>query len=606
MSHSIARMYKYKKFLPFSFSDLLIFTMEVGWAWGLFKYIDQYAVFDSEEVKGGYLCKICEMKLSKRWDVLRNHIQKVHKNVPDEDIKKLSNTIPKVAVKCPKCKTPLTGFGHKMKIHLQKYCKGSAEEDESEQDDTMSTEDNMEEDPMFEDNFMLGEEVDNTMKEGKVMKKDMVKVRRVRKRCGGTLWDKVKDPIKKVIKDAQEEEEDVIGDIKDLERIIQEQKQEIVTMKTLLETKDQEMKDLVDILRNKADDIDDDLLKKNEELSSLNDSLNLLIETKDKEIDNLKEVISVHSNTVDKVDSLEKENEKLKRVNESLADEITDLRTKTDELKVVIQNCRKVENLEVEKVKNLKKIGEGGFGKVFKGHYKGRDIAIKVMKLHWTSINEMLIQVKMNSPNIMRSSTYGINWVENNISKSEILVGMELCDSSVHDLIRNTKIDLSKKNEIVIGAASGVQQLHSVPVIHMDIKPENLLLKGNIVKLGDFGLSNFGTTGEGRAGTPGYTAPEVVKALTKYSNKCDMWSLGATLYEIVSGKRLVSKRMLNEKPEMEYELCASLNPEWENIGGEYQPHVRVFKELLVKDPEKRLNADKCLKKVGKIATKKKC
>ena len=549
---------------------------EVGWAWGGFEYIGKHALFESEGDKGGYMCKICGAQLSKRVDGLKNHIEKNHKEVPAADVAKLINTIPKVAVKCPKCKIPLTGLGHKLKVHLEKWCKGPSVEDEP-----MSQEDNSnksaDEDPMDQGNTKSGEQLDISMKQGNMIGGDTVKVLKKRKRSGSSLWDRIKDPLKKVIKDAQEENENILDDMKDLEMKIDEQKQEINFMGTLLETKDQEIRDLQDKLRNK-----------------------------DAEIDTLKEIVNVHANHSDKIDHLEKENEDLLRINKRLATDMSNLHKKIEDLNVVIKNSRKVEDIDVQKVKDLVEIGQGGFGKVLKGQYRGRDIAIKVMKLHWTSIRELLIQVKMNSPNLMRSALYGINWDEKNMAKSEILLGMELCESSIYDLIRNKKLDLEKKHELVMGAASGVQQLHSVPVIHMDIKPENFLLKGNVVKLTDFGLSNFGTTGEGKAGTPGYIAPEVVQSLSVYSNKCDMWSLGATLYEIVSGYRLVSKRKLMENPEKEYEMCAYLSPEWENIGYDYKDHVKVFKDLLVKDPEKRLSADNCLRKFGKIDIKKKC
>ena len=602
---------------------------EVGWAWGGFEYIGKHALFESEGDKGGYMCKICGAQLSKRVDGLKNHIEKNHKEVPAADVAKLINTIPKVAVKCPKCKIPLTGLGHKLKVHLEKWCKGPSVEDEP-----MSQEDNSnksaDEDPMDQGNTKSGEQLDISMKQGNMIGGDTVKVLKKRKRSGSSLWDRIKDPLKKVIKDAQEENENILDDMKDLEMKIDEQKQEINFMGTLLETKDQEIRDLQDKLRNKdadaqeeneniLDDMKDLEMKIDEQKQEIN-FMGTLLETKDQEIrdlqdklrnkdaeiDTLKEIVNVHANHSDKIDHLEKENEDLLRINKRLATDMSNLHKKIEDLNVVIKNSRKVEDIDVQKVKDLVEIGQGGFGKVLKGQYRGRDIAIKVMKLHWTSIRELLIQVKMNSPNLMRSALYGINWDEKNMAKSEILLGMELCESSIYDLIRNKKLDLEKKHELVMGAASGVQQLHSVPVIHMDIKPENFLLKGNVVKLTDFGLSNFGTTGEGKAGTPGYIAPEVVQSLSVYSNKCDMWSLGATLYEIVSGYRLVSKRKLMENPEKEYEMCAYLSPEWENIGYDYKDHVKVFKDLLVKDPEKRLSADNCLRKFGKIDIKKKC
>ena len=50
----------------------------------------------------------------------------------------------------------------------------------------------------------------------------------------------------------------------------------------------------------------------------------------------------------------------------------------------------------------------------------------------------------------------------------------------------------------------------------MDLKPKKFFVKENVIELADFGLSSFGKTGEGKADTPGYTAPEVVQALSIY------------------------------------------------------------------------------------------
>ena len=208
---------------------------EVGWAWGGFEYIGKHALFESEGDKGGYMCKICGAQLSKRVDGLKNHIEKNHKEVPAADVAKLINTIPKVAVKCPKCKIPLTGLGHKLKVHLEKWCKGPSVEDEP-----MSQEDNSnksaDEDPMDQGNTKSGEQLDISMKQGNMIGGDTVKVLKKRKRSGSSLWDRIKDPLKKVIKDAQEENENILDDMKDLEMKIDEQKQEINFMGTLLET----------------------------------------------------------------------------------------------------------------------------------------------------------------------------------------------------------------------------------------------------------------------------------------------------------------------------------------------------------------------------------
>ena len=74
--------------------------------------------------------------------------------------------------------------------------------------------------------------------------------------------------------------------------------------------------------------------------------------------------------------------------------------------------------------------------------------------------------------------------------------------------------------------------------MHRDIKPHNIFMdqKKNIIKLGDFGCSIYikDNTSE-PIGTIFYTAPEIIKYL-KYDEKCDLWSLGITLYEIYFGQ----------------------------------------------------------------------
>ena len=83
-----------------------------GWAWGKFIYTGQFALFDSEETIGGYKCKFCGMQFKKRPDGLKCHIRKAHKEIQEDEIEDIMTRIQKVAVKCPKCKLPLTSLGN--------------------------------------------------------------------------------------------------------------------------------------------------------------------------------------------------------------------------------------------------------------------------------------------------------------------------------------------------------------------------------------------------------------------------------------------------------------------------------------------------------------
>ncbi|KAL3881412.1 hypothetical protein ACJMK2_027857 [Sinanodonta woodiana] len=77
-----------------------------------------------------------------------------------------------------------------------------------------------------------------------------------------------------------------------------------------------------------------------------------------------------------------------------------------------------------------------------------------------------------------------------------------------------------------------VHHMHSVGVVHRDLKPDNFILMRATIKLVDFGLSGFlkeGSTLSTQCGSPTYTAPEIF-ALRPYTHAVDMWSVGMILY----------------------------------------------------------------------------
>lgn len=92
----------------------------------------------------------------------------------------------------------------------------------------------------------------------------------------------------------------------------------------------------------------------------------------------------------------------------------------------------------------------------------------------------------------------------------------------------------------------GLATLHSIGVIHADIKPANIFLDARTnVKIGDFGLSCLSEKqrplkasvayGQDQVGTNGYMAPEVCTEPPQYSYQADYWSLGVVFLEMVVG-----------------------------------------------------------------------
>lgn len=74
-------------------------------------------------------------------------------------------------------------------------------------------------------------------------------------------------------------------------------------------------------------------------------------------------------------------------------------------------------------------------------------------------------------------------------------------------------------------------------MLFRDIKPTNLLIKDKVIKIADFGMSRYSgkmSFMQSFVGTPFYMAPQIL-ANTKYSYKCDIWSLGVLFYQLVTG-----------------------------------------------------------------------
>ena len=111
--------------------------------------------------------------------------------------------------------------------------------------------------------------------------------------------------------------------------------------------------------------------------------------------------------------------------------------------------------------------------------------------------------------------------------------------------------DLEFFKLIVTSLAKALKTIHEKGVIHRDIKPQNIYIlekggeenddndddenKEKIIKLGDFGCSIFiKDNNSDPIGTILYTAPEILKNI-QYDEKCDLWSLGVTLYELYFG-----------------------------------------------------------------------
>ncbi|RLN00165.1 hypothetical protein C2845_PM06G28190 [Panicum miliaceum] len=194
------------------------------------------------------------------------------------------------------------------------------------------------------------------------------------------------------------------------------------------------------------------------------------------------------------------------------------------------------------------KLGEGGFGSVYKGYLKGMDLRVAIKRVSKSSQQgrkEYISEVKVISRLRHRNLVQLIGWCHGG---GELLLVYELMpngslNSHIHS--QNNVLSWQLRHDIVLGIGSALVYLHQdweQCVLHRDIKPSNILLDASFnAKLGDFGLARMvdherqsHTTA--LAGTMGYMDPECMLSGSA-STTSDVYSFGVVLLEICCSRR---------------------------------------------------------------------
>lgn len=224
-------------------------------------------------------------------------------------------------------------------------------------------------------------------------------------------------------------------------------------------------------------------------------------------------------------------------------------------------------------------LGEGGFGKVFKGWVdektlnpakSGLGMVVAVKKLNSESMqgleewqSEVNFLGRLSHPNLVK--LLGYCWED----KELLLVYEFMAKGSLENhLFRRgaafEPLSWALRLKIAIGAARGLAFLHTSEkqIIYRDFKASNILLDSNYnPKLSDFGLAKNGPTGEDShvttrvMGTYGYAAPEYVATGHLYV-KSDVYGFGVVLLEMLSGQRALD----NNRPSDQHNLVDWAKP----------------------------------------------
>lgn len=216
-------------------------------------------------------------------------------------------------------------------------------------------------------------------------------------------------------------------------------------------------------------------------------------------------------------------------------------------------------------------IGEGGFGRVYKGNLEssGQIVAVKQLDRNGLQGNrEFLVEVLMLSllhhPNLVNLIGYCADGDQRLLVYEYMALGC--LEDHLHDLPPDKEpLDWNIRMKIAAGAARGLEYLHdkaNPPVIYRDFKSSNILLdEGFHPKLSDFGLAKLGPVGDKThvstrvMGTYGYCAPEY--AMTgQLTVKSDVYSFGVVLLELITGRKAID----NARASGEHNLVSWARP----------------------------------------------
>lgn len=238
----------------------------------------------------------------------------------------------------------------------------------------------------------------------------------------------------------------------------------------------------------------------------------------------------------------------------------------------------------------VNKLGGGVFGMVFKARKQsiGKDYAIKFLKVDDEVVRDAVLRelrtvdffAQIDHPNLVAIEDKG------EVDGIPYIIMSYAGEESLRKRLEAGRLSREEALRIFVQAARGVQALHERSLVHFDLKPANIFLKGDIARVGDYGLSKLITESRnslsfGR-GTPYYMAPEMLQR--RGDARSDVYSLGVLLYECLTGD-------VPFRGDSEWEVLRKHEaqvPEWPADLDEADR--RVLERCLAKDPEDRFQS----------------
>jgi serine/threonine protein kinase len=240
----------------------------------------------------------------------------------------------------------------------------------------------------------------------------------------------------------------------------------------------------------------------------------------------------------------------------------------------------------------LEKIAEGGMGTVYKGRHRGNGliVAIKIVPPSAARNPTLLKRFErefnaahaLEDPNIVKAIEFDGD------CPTPFLV-MEYVDGETvgQRIERGGRMPEDESLRLIGQVCKGLYKAHKKGMVHRDVKPDNILInREGQAKLTDLGLvkdaaDDYNLTKTGRGlGTPHFMAPEQFKSAKNADARCDVYSLGATLYMMVTGQtpfgncaalECYLRKMRNEMPtprelapdlseRVDWAICRAMSP----------------------------------------------
>ena len=241
-------------------------------------------------------------------------------------------------------------------------------------------------------------------------------------------------------------------------------------------------------------------------------------------------------------------------------------------------------------------IASGAFGVVNKARFRGTVVAVKTLIGNNQGINveefthEVELLSRLHHPNIVlfMGAT----------EKPRSIITEYVHRGSLYDVLCKSPDKITPKviKNIALGIARGMTYLHGhqPPVIHRDLKSQNILItKDYQAKIADFGISRTVTsemTMTRRAGTTRWTAPEVLDG-GNYTEKADVYSFSIVLWELLSKEGNMPFGDERWEAKVEAKVLAEERPDIPEVAKELQPIVNVMENCWAQSPDDRPTFD---------------